>query len=111
MSETVTQFDMCYIILLKGWALVNEWTKSGCDQNIILHDKCSTSSNRTEVCMLWWEIVSVELEGQFILIIYRNRTVLVPTLSFNNVDVVSMYACEVFINGRHIHGKPKLLEI
>jgi len=48
--------------------------------------------------MLWWEIVYVALEGQFIIITYRNRTVLVPTLSFNNDDVVSMYACEVFIN-------------
>jgi len=37
--------------------------------------------------------------------------VLIPTLSFTNDDVVNMYACEVFINGRHIHGKSKLLEI
>jgi len=31
MNETVTQFDMCYIILLKGWALVNEWTGENTD--------------------------------------------------------------------------------
>jgi len=37
--------------------------------------------------------------------------VLVPTLSFKNDDGVSMYACEVFINRRHIQGKLKLLEI
>jgi len=37
--------------------------------------------------------------------------VLVSTLSFNNDDVMRMYSCEVFKNGRHIHGKPKLLEI
>ena len=50
--------------------------------------------------MLWWGIV--ELEGSLFLLF---------TLSFNNDDVVNMYACEAFINGRHIHGKPKLLDI
>ena len=39
----------------------------------------------------------VELDEQFIFVIYRNRTVFVPTLSLNNDHVVNKYACEVII--------------
>ena len=39
----------------------------------------------------------VELDEQFIFNIYRNRTLLVPTLSLNNDHVVNKYTCEVII--------------
>jgi len=39
----------------------------------------------------------VELDEQFIFIIYRHRAVWVPSLSLNNDHVVNKYACRVII--------------